>query len=95
MGGSVHKHPRNVPGKYYVVYEQCLAHEVCNDCAPSNFTVDFDDEWAGAHVYKQPATAREEKQCQKAKEGCPTGAIQDDGETNLEITYWISSQSVE
>ena len=87
----MHKHPKNVAGKYYVIYEYCLAHEVCTHCAPSNFTLDWDDEWAGAHVHKQPTTPEEEKLCEEAMDGCPIRAIRNDGEVNLSVTYWEDS----
>ena len=93
MGEDIHKHPKNVSGKYYVIYECCLVHEVCTHCAPSNFTVDWDDEWAGAHVHKQPATPKEEEQCKQALEDCPARAIRDDGETNTGIAHWDDSMS--
>ena len=74
-----------------MIYESCLVHEVCTHCAPSSFTVDWDDEWAGAHIHRQPATRKEEKQCKQAMEGCPTSAIRDDGETNLALRHWEGS----
>lgn len=90
----MHKHPKNAPGKYFVIYQFCLAHEVCTHCASSNFTIDCDDDWAGAHVYKQPTSPEEEQHCKEALEGCPVMAIRDDGETNLSITYWEDSMAL-
>jgi len=78
---ELHKHPRNIPGKYYVVYEDCLDHGVCDHCAGANFR--RDDDVMGAYCYKQPSTWREEKQCRTALQGCPVAAIRDDGETTF------------
>jgi ferredoxin len=68
------KNPLNVPGKYYVT-DDCLFCEVCVDDAPNIFRL------AGgmSHVYKQPETAEEERQCQEAMRTCCVEAIKDDG----------------
>ena len=83
---QLHKHPKNVPGKYYVVYEHCLAHGVCEHCAAGNFRID--DDFAGAYVFKQPSTREEEEQCRDVFLNCPVSAIRDDGQSNLEVARW-------
>jgi ferredoxin len=83
---QIHKHPKNVPGKYYVVYEHCLTHGVCEHCASSNFRID--DELPGAYVYKQPSTSEEDEQCREVFENCPVAAIRDDGDINTTIPKW-------
>lgn len=74
MSEEKEKHPKNVPGKFYVT-DDCLACEACEDFAPNNFRV---DEFR-SYVYKQPTTPEEERQCQEAMEHCCVEAIWDDG----------------
>lgn len=76
MSEEIKKHPLNVIGKYYVDHENCLDHEFCIEVAPNNFKIDED---CYAYVFKQPQTPEEEAQCKEALEGCPVGAIRDDG----------------
>jgi ferredoxin len=74
MSVEKEKHPKNVPGKFYVT-EDCLACAACEYSAPNNFRL----EEGSSYVYKQPTTPEEEKQCQEAMEGCCVEAIWDDG----------------
>jgi ferredoxin len=74
MNEAPKKNPLNAPGKYYVT-EDCLACEVCVDDAPNIFRMAD----GMSHVYKQPATPEEERQCQEAINTCCVEAIRDDG----------------
>ncbi|HZS07430.1 MAG TPA: ferredoxin [Blastocatellia bacterium] len=75
---EIHKHTKNAPGRYYVVWEHCLDHGICAHLASGNFRVD--DELPAAYVYKQPSTPEEEEECRQAMDGCPMAAIRDDGD---------------
>jgi ferredoxin len=74
------KNPLNVPGRYYVTSD-CLFCEVCIEAAPNHFRL---SEEHVAYVFKQPETPGEERRCREALEGCPLGAIRDDGEPQAE-----------
>ena len=88
---QIHKHPKNAPGKYYVVYEHCLIHGVCEHCASRNFRID--DEIAGAYPYKQPSTLEEEQECRYVFENCPVSAIRNDGD-NVSVPWWKGTNPV-
>jgi ferredoxin len=76
MTDEIKKHPLNVAGRYYVDCETCLDHALYIEAAPNNFK---QDEEYIAYVFKQPDNPEEEAQCRQAMEGCPVGAILDDG----------------
>ena len=81
MAEHVKKHPKNVPGRYYVNCEECMAHFLCVYLAPDNFRSDDSGEYGlSPYVFKQPETPEEEKRCREALEACPVPAIYDDGE---------------
>ena len=88
---QIHKHPKNAPGKYYVVYEHCLIHGVCEHCASGNFRID--DETAGAYLYEQPSTPEEERECLYVFENCPVSAIRNDGDRVL-VPLWTGYDPV-
>jgi ferredoxin len=65
----------NAPGKYFVDKDYCLCTGNCAAVAPSNFKL-----LTGyAIVFKQPESAEEAEQCQRAWQECPVRAINDDG----------------
>ena len=65
----------NVPGRFWVDQDGCLAHELCVYLAPQNFRYGE----GGAYVFKQPETPEEVAQCRDALEACPMAAIFEDG----------------
>lgn len=71
------KYPEQAAGKYYVD-DTCIVCGACEAAAPDNFKLSDD----GSHdiVFKQPVSDDEEQACKEAMEGCPVGAIGDDGE---------------
>ncbi len=71
------KFPDNVPGKFYVD-ESCIVCGACEAAGPSVFKLADD----GSHdvVYNQPKTPEELQEAMDAMDGCPVGAIGDDGE---------------
>ncbi|MCU0724760.1 MAG: ferredoxin [Planctomycetes bacterium] len=75
MADPAAKTPENVSGKFYVD-DSCSACMVCCDTAPDNFKM-TDDE-SHAFVCKQPAGDELDK-VKEAMDGCPEGAIGDDG----------------
>ena len=66
----------NVPGPWYID-KSCILCGLCVELAPENFRESED----GDHdvVYKQPENEEEIRQCQEAKEQCPTESIGNDG----------------
>ncbi|NLE02422.1 MAG: ferredoxin [Fibrobacter sp.] len=66
----------NVAGKYYVD-SSCIACEACTLTAPENFRMK--DDGSSSMVFKQPENGSENQACDDAKNGCPVGAIGDDG----------------
>jgi ferredoxin len=66
----------NAPGKWYVD-SSCIDCDVCRTTAPNNFKANEDEGYS--MVYKQPANAEEQAQCEEAKASCPVEAIGDDG----------------
>ena len=67
----------NVAGKFYVD-SQCIDCDVCRVTAPANFQ--RSEEKGYSYVYRQPATAEEQAQCEEAMDCCPVEAIGADGE---------------
>jgi ferredoxin len=67
----------SVAGKYYVD-SQCIDCDVCRVTAPANFQ--REEAKGYSFVFRQPASAEEEAQCQEAMDSCPVEAIGDDGE---------------
>lgn len=76
MADKSQKWEDNVLGTYYVDKE-CILCSLCTDIAPENFKESED----GDHdfVWKQPADADEEQQCEDALAQCPVDAIGHDG----------------
>jgi ferredoxin len=74
------KHPKNVPGRYYVDCDGCLSHALCVHVAPGHFRID-EHGWE-AYIFKQPESPEEDTCCREALEACPMAAIHDDGEVN-------------
>jgi ferredoxin len=70
------RYAENPAGKWYVD-SQCIDCDVCRVTAPANFRREEDKGFS--YVFKQPANAEEEAQCQEAKDCCPVEAIGDDG----------------
>jgi len=71
------KLPENVAGKYYVD-TQCIDCDVCRVTAPGNFQRSAPKGYS--YVFRQPADAEEEAQCQEAMDCCPVEAIGKEGE---------------
>jgi ferredoxin len=76
VADPTHKLPENVAGKYYVD-AQCIDCDVCRVTAPANFQ--RSDQKGYSYVFRQPADAEEEAQCQEAMDCCPVEAIGNDG----------------
>ena len=76
MADAANKYPENVPGKYFVD-NQCIDCDLCRETAPDNFKRNEDGGYS--YVSKQPESPDEEARCKEAKEGCPVGAIGDNG----------------
>lgn len=66
----------NASGRYYID-SSCIVCGACEGTAPDNIRLSDD----GSHdvVYKQPESDAEEQTLLEAIEGCPVGAIGDDG----------------
>ncbi|PYS77413.1 MAG: ferredoxin [Acidobacteria bacterium] len=75
MSEEARKNPLNVQGRYYVT-DDCLACAVCEHEAPNNFRIGED---GMSHVFKQPETPEEERQCLEALRCCCVEAIRGDG----------------
>ena len=69
--------PQNVPGKFYVD-DQCTDCALCREVAPNNFR--RFDKGGYSYVYRQPTTPEEIALCQLGVEGCPMGAVGNDGD---------------
>jgi len=67
----------SVDGKYYVD-QSCISCEACTYTAPDNFRMKKDG--SSSMVFKQPSSESELASCNDAKNGCPVGAIGDDGD---------------
>ena len=77
MANPADKLSENVGGKYYVD-AQCIDCDVCRVTAPGNFQ--RSDPKGYSYVFRQPADAEEDAQCQEAMDCCPVEAIGSDGE---------------
>ncbi len=77
MADLSQKVPDSVPGEYYVD-TQCIDCDVCRVTAPGNFK--RNEEEGYSYVFRQPANAEEQAQCQEAMDCCPVEAIGNDGE---------------
>jgi ferredoxin len=75
MSSQAQRHPQSVPGPFYVT-EDCLACQACQELAPNNFRYGEDQQ---SFVFKQPSSAEETEQCQRAVEYCPMEAVRNDG----------------
>jgi ferredoxin len=78
MAKFINRHPRNVPGRFYVDAD-CTDCDLCRETAPKN--IRRDDEHGYAYVYRQPTTPEEIASCEEGVEGCPTSAVGNDGES--------------
>jgi ferredoxin len=67
----------SVVGKYYVDLT-CICCEACTYTAPDNFRMKKDG--SSSIVFKQPSDEKELYACIDAKNGCPVGAIGNDGD---------------
>lgn len=74
-------HPLNAEGKYYVDQESWLLHGVCEIDAPNNFKLieNYESDYFGAYIFKQPENEKEESDCESAMSYCPMNAIHNDG----------------
>jgi ferredoxin len=77
MANKAEKWPNNASGKFYVD-QQCIDCDLCRETAPSFFA--RSDEGGFTFVNKQPVTDEEISQCKEALDGCPVGAIGEDGD---------------
>lgn len=68
--------PNNAKGRYYVD-RSCISAKYCVAVAPQLFGI---DQGGNAVVLRQPETPEEEELARDALNGCPLGAIGDDGE---------------
>ncbi|HEY9854422.1 MAG TPA: ferredoxin [Stenomitos sp.] len=77
MAEVTEKFADNVAGRFYID-ASCIVCGACEGTAPDNIRLSDD----GSHdvVYKQPENEAEEQAIQEAIEGCPVGAIGEDGE---------------
>ncbi len=76
MADKENKFEDNTAGKYYVD-DQCISCDACCEEAPEHFVMNDDE--GHAFVKKQPETAEEIENCERAIEGCPVDAIGRDG----------------
>ncbi len=72
MADPTKRHPRSVPGAFYVD-DACITHDSCVEDAPEHFAID--PATGTAYVRKQPVTPEEIARCWKALDGCPVSAI--------------------
>lgn len=77
MANKSEKWPDNSPGKFYVD-NACIDCDLCRETAPNFFTRNDDNGYS--FVKAQPATADDIAKCEEAVEGCPVGAIGNDGD---------------
>lgn len=75
MADKTSKAAENVPGSFYCD-DSCIDCGACRATAPDFFM----DGGGHSYVGKQPVTADEKALCAEALDGCPVGAIGDDGE---------------
>ncbi len=67
----------NAPGRYYVDRD-CVLCTTCFELAPAFFALSADE--THRFVARQPGTPAEEALVREAMDGCPMGAVGDDGE---------------
>jgi ferredoxin len=72
MANPKKRHPRNLPGPFYVD-DACITHNSCVLDAPEHFALD--PATGTAYVKRQPVTPEEVARCWKALDGCPVSAI--------------------
>ena len=77
MADNTDKVEGSVDGKFFVD-SNCIDCDLCRETAPCCFK--RNDEGGYSYVFKQPENEEEERQCREAMEGCPVGAIGDDGD---------------
>ena len=63
----------NGRARFSVDADDCIGCGLCDDRAPNNVEVSFDE--AVACVYRQPKTDAEEISCFEAADYCPTGGL--------------------
>ena len=73
--------PQNMAGPYYVD-STCIDCDMCRSTTPAFFR--RDEEIGMTIVYRQPVTPEEHALADKAKQGCPTESIGNDGLLQLE-----------
>lgn len=86
MANFEERYPQNVAGKYYITV-QCTDCDLCRAQAPNN--IRRNDEGGHSYVYRQPTTPEEIVACEEGVDGCPTGAVGDDGDkTHRRKPWW-------
>ncbi len=75
MADPTMKAEENVPGPFYCD-QTCIDCGACRNTAPDFFA----DGGGHSYVAKQPTTEADFALCREALDGCPMGAIGDDGE---------------
>jgi len=80
MADKDNKHPRNVPGPFYVD-DSCIDCDLCRENAPAFFR--RDDDSGFSYIWHQPVTPEEMAEAEAALNGCPTESIGNDGEEAL------------
>jgi ferredoxin len=76
VADKANKNPENVPGPFYTD-TGCIFCQQCIGTAPGHFKGANDDH---SYVFKQPSAGGQTDLCKQAQEGCPAGAIGDDGQ---------------
>ena len=77
MAIKASKYADNAVGRFYVD-ESCIDCDLCRQTAPQNFM--RNEERGYSYLSKQPGTAEEIVQCEKALSECPVEAIGNDGD---------------
>lgn len=77
MADKNSKNSKNVAGKFYTD-SNCIGCCQCVDLAGACFAED--SEAGVVYVKQQPQTDEQRKLCEEAMNGCPVGAIGNDGE---------------
>src|SRR5258705_11293531 len=80
MADIGNKYAENVSGKFYVD-DQCIDCDLCRETAPANFT--RSDDGGYFYGFNQPTTPEEDALRKEAMEGCPGGAIGNNGERGV------------
>jgi ferredoxin len=76
MADKSRRHVDNAPGPFYVDRD-CVLCTTCHEIAPAFFPMSRDE--THRYVARQPATPEEIALVRAAMDGCPMGAIGDDG----------------